>query len=282
MNSVHDIGGMDGFGPVREEANEPVFHEPWEARVFGMTLLRAGVPNPPTLDAGRHRLECLPPAQYLSSTYYERWLAGQEALLLEAGTLTREAVDAKVAQFAADPTLPMPRREDPAFAAEIRRIVRDGRPVTRAIKAKPRFAVGDRVVTRNLHPHGHTRMPRYTRNKRAVIVAHHGAHVFPDTNAHGLGENPQHLYTVRISARELWGDSAEPNECVLIDLWESYLAPDGAATKPSPAQHASSLKAPKAMPGKAKIVKAKRATVKVAARTRIPVRGKAKTTRKNT
>jgi nitrile hydratase subunit beta len=82
MNSVHDIGGTDGFGPVGEEANEPVFHEPWEGRVFGMALLRAGVPNPPTIDASRHGLECLPPAQYISSTYYERWLARQEALIL--------------------------------------------------------------------------------------------------------------------------------------------------------------------------------------------------------
>src|SRR5262249_54887585 len=104
-------------------------------------------------------------------------------------------------------------------------------PVTRLTSDQARFAVGDHVLTRNLNPHGHTRLPRYARGKRGVIVTHHGAHVFPDSNAHGLGENPQHLYTVRISARELWDDAAEPNECVLIDLWESYLAPDGAAAK---------------------------------------------------
>jgi hypothetical protein len=74
-------------------------------------------------------------------------------------------------------------------------------------------------------------LPRYARGKHGVIAAHHGAHVFPDANAHGLGENPQHLYTVRIAARELWGNNAEPNESVLIDMWESYLEKDKAAAK---------------------------------------------------
>src|SRR3984893_6973857 len=125
----------------------------------------------------------------------------------------------------------MPRREDPAVTEHIAHVFRAGNPVTRKIRQKPRFAVGDKIVTRNLNPPGHTRLPRYTRGKRGVIVAHHGAHVFPDTNAHGLGENPQHLYTVRIAVRELWGDSAEPNESVLIDLWDSYLDKDKAAAK---------------------------------------------------
>ncbi len=226
MNSMHDIGGTDGFGPVRTEVDEPVFHAEWEKRVFGMAVLRAGETAPITGDSRRHRLERLPPAQYLGSTYYERWLLRQEALLVEAGTLTREQIDAKVAAFATNPDLPIPRREDPVFAEKIPRIVRNGRPASRQTKAKPRFVVGDKVITRNLNPHRHTRLPRYTRNKHGVIVAHHGAHVFPDSNAHGLGENPQHLYTVRIAARELWGDEAEPKQFVLIDLWESYLVPD--------------------------------------------------------
>jgi len=230
MNSLHDIGGTDGFGPVQAEAEEPVFHEPWERRVFGMVMLRAGDTTQTTGDGRRYRLERLPPAQYLGSTYYERWLARQEELIIESGALTQAEIDAKVAQFAVDPTMPIPRREDPVFAGKIARIVRTGRPAARTIKGKPRFDVGDKVLTRNLNPHGHTRLPRYTRNKHGVIAAHHGAHVFPDTNAHGLGENPQHLYTVRISARELWGPDAEPNECVLIDMWESYIAPDASAT----------------------------------------------------
>jgi nitrile hydratase subunit beta len=227
MNGIHDIGGTDGFGPVLPEPNEPVFHEPWEGRVFAMSMLRAGVPVPTSIDDGRHQIECLPPIQYISSSYYERWLARAEARIVRAGTLTREEIDAKAGQFAANPELVMPRREDPAFAERISAILRAGNPVARAIQEKPRFAVGDRVRTRNLNPPGHTRLPRYARGRQGVITAHHGVHVFPDTNAHGLGENPQHLYNVRISARELWGDTAEPNECVLIDLWESYLEPIG-------------------------------------------------------
>ncbi len=203
MNGVHDIGGMDGFGPIHREADEPVFHEPWESRVVGMLLTGAG-PPPEPLDAFRHRLERLDPIKYLSSSYY----------------------------VAADPDLPMPRREDPARAEHLANAFRAGRPESkRKIRQKPRFAVGDTIVTRNLNPPGHTRLPRYTRGKRGVIVAHHGAHVFPDTNAHGLGENPQHLYTVRIAARELWGGGAEPNESVLIDLWDSYLEKDKTAAK---------------------------------------------------
>jgi len=230
LNSVHDIGGMDGFGPIQHETDEPVFHEPWESRVFGMSMVGGGLP-PITLDARRHQLERLPPVQYLSSSYYERWLARIDADLVEAGTLTREEIDKRMQEFAVEPGLPVPRRDDPARADGIANTVRAGRPATRKIRQKPRFAVGDKIVTRNLNPHGHTRMPRYTRGKRGVIVAHHGAHVFPDTNAHGLGENPQHLYTVRIAMRELWGNSAEPNESVLIDLWESYLDTDKAAAK---------------------------------------------------
>jgi nitrile hydratase len=229
LNGVHDIGGMDGFGPIVRETNEPVFHEPWEGRVFGMLITVALRGDP--VDAFRHRLERLDPAQYLSSSYYQRFLSVMEGALVEAGTLTEEEIETRVRQFSDDPELPMPRREDPAVTEHIAHVFRAGNPVTRQIRQKPRFAVGDKIVTRNLNPHGHTRLPRYTRGKRGLIVAHHGAHVFPDTNAHGLGENPQHLYTVRIAMRELWGDSAEPNESVLIDFWESYLEKDKAAAK---------------------------------------------------
>jgi len=222
MNGVHDIGGMDGFGPVTPQPNEPVFHEPWEGRVFALNLSRAGQP-PSTLDAGRYRQECLDPVVYLASSYYERWLASTEIAIVAGGALTRDEIEARVRQLAADPDRPIPRREDPAIAQAIARALRAGRPVTREIRRQPRFAVGDRIMTRNLNPHGHTRIPRYARGKRGVIAHHHGAHVFPDTNAHGLGENPQHLYSVRFSARELWGDAAEPNESILLDLWESYL-----------------------------------------------------------
>jgi len=229
MNGVHDIGGMDGFGPVRPEAGEPVFHESWEGRVFAMRMAGAGRPREP-IDAGRHRIERLGPVRYLASSYYERWLAAMEQAIVEAGTLTLAEIEARMRSIAANPKRKMPRQKNPAAAEGIVKALRAGKPVTRKVRKPPRFAIGDRVITRNLNPRGHTRLPRYARGKRGVIVLHHGAHVFPDTNAHGQGENPQHLYTVRIAARELWGKAAaEAKEAVLIDLWESYLEDDRAA-----------------------------------------------------
>jgi nitrile hydratase len=228
LNSVHDIGGLDGFGPVQHETDEPVFHEHWESRVFGMT--RAGLP-PTTLDASRHQLERLQPVQYLSSSYYERWLARINSALVEAGILSRKEIDQRIQEIATDPGFSIPHSEDPLRVEAVVNTVRNGRPASRKTRRTPRFAVGNRVVTRNLNPHGHTRLPRYARGKRGVVIAHHGAHVFPDSNAHGLGENPQHLYTVRIAMRELWGTGAKGNESVLLDLWESYLDKVDAVSK---------------------------------------------------
>jgi nitrile hydratase subunit beta len=225
LNGVHDIGGMDGFGPIRRELDEPVFHELWEGRVFAMFLSGAGLP-PTRFDSDRHRLEQIPPLTYLRSSYYERWLVALETGLLQTGTLSQFEIEARVQQFAADPDLPIPRREDAEKAQGFVDALRIGKPVTRKVRQKPRFAVGDKIVTRNLNPHGHTRLPRYARGKRGVVVAYHGPHIFPDTHAHGLGENPQHLFTVRISMHELWATSAGRNESLLIDLWESYLERD--------------------------------------------------------
>ncbi|MGA2410822.1 MAG: nitrile hydratase subunit beta, partial [Candidatus Binataceae bacterium] len=206
-------------------------------RVFALFLLGAGQ-LPHSIDAGRHRLERLDPVRYLASSYYERWLAVMEEAIIEAGNLTRDEIETRMRRIAANPGRKMISREDPARAEGIAAALRAGRPVTRKIRKQPRFTIGGHVITRNLNPHGHTRLPRYARGKRGVIVLHHGAHVFPDTNAHGLGENPQHLYTVRIAARELWGTSAEPKTTVLIDLWESYLEDDRTAKPRSAAAEA--------------------------------------------
>jgi nitrile hydratase subunit beta len=239
MNGVHDLGGMDGFGAIQRETDEPVFHENWEARVFAIGILGAGLPPSP-VDAFRHRIERLDPARYLGSSYYERWLAAAEDALIETGTISSQEIEARIQQLRADPDMPVPRREDPERAGNIARMFRAGNPVTRTVRQKPRFTVGDKVVTRNLNPRGHTRLPRYARGKRGTVMLHHGAHVFPDTNAHGLGENPQHLYTVRISASELWGGGAEPNQSVLIDLWEGYLDTDKTVTRPAARKNQSS------------------------------------------
>lgn len=224
MNGIHDLGGMHGFGPVEREENEPPFHAPWEAVVVAISNATrgSGVLN---IDEFRHGIERMDPAHYLASSYYEHWLDGITRILLEKGEISAEEIDARTAFFAERPDAPAtaalagpppPRRERPADLPH---------GVVREATAPPRFAPGDTVVTRVIHPAGHTRLPRYARGKRGVVHRFHGVHVFPDTNAHGRGEHPQPLYSVRFDARELWGDAAEPGQSVHLDLWESYLLP---------------------------------------------------------
>lgn len=224
MDGVHDLGGMQGFGPVEREENEPVFHWAWEAAVLAM--MRAGGSRGLfNIDEFRHGIERMAPADYLRATYYEKWLDGVTRLLVEKGAVGVEELAARLAFFAGKPDAPAPA----AFSGPPppRRPFNPGwtQDVIRETGAAPRFAPGDAVVTREMHPHGHTRLPRYARGKRGTIHRCHGIHVFPDTNAHGGGEQPQPLYSVRFDARELWGESAEPNQAVHIDLWESYLLP---------------------------------------------------------
>ena len=224
MDGVHDLGGMQGFGPVEREENEPTFHAAWEAAVLAM--MRAGGSRGLfNIDEFRHGIERMVPAHYLRATYYEKWLDGVTRILVEKGVVGAEELAARRAFFERQPDAPAtaplsgPLPPRPPFNQGW---VQDA---IRETGATPRFAPGDPVRTREMHPHGHTRLPRYARGKRGVIHRCHGIHVFPDTNAHGQGEQPQPLYSVRFDARELWGESAEPNQVVHIDLWESYLRP---------------------------------------------------------
>jgi nitrile hydratase subunit beta len=91
--------------------------------------------------------------------------------------------------------------------------------------APPRFSCGDRVRTFSWPATGHTRLPAYARGRSGTVAAWHGAWVFPDSNAHGRGESPQHLYTVAFEGTELWGAEAENGSSVSLDLFESYLEP---------------------------------------------------------
>lgn len=158
------------------------------------------------------------PAEYLRAPYFERWLASLEYNLVHCGLLTDSALADRVAFLREHPGAEAPR----ASAATSPPRTPEPSP---AAPAAPRFAVGDGVRTRNVHPLGHTRLPRYARGKRGTIHRLHGPQIFPDTNAHGLGEHPQPLYSVRFTAHELWGDSAEPRGAVYLDLWDSYLEP---------------------------------------------------------
>jgi nitrile hydratase subunit beta len=224
MNGVHDMGGMHGFGPIPIERDEPVFHEPWEGRVYALGAA-GSLGMFPNIDASRHALETLPPEVYLSSSYYERWLYRAELRLVEMGVITAEELKARVEQYRADPDLPVPRRSDPEIEARARRRFERPQSLHQPDGTPPRFEAGDRVRTKNINPAGHTRLPRYARGKLGVIHRVHGIHVFPDTNAHGMGPQPQGIYSVRFEARELWGDDADGPGHVHLDLWDSYLEP---------------------------------------------------------
>jgi nitrile hydratase subunit beta len=214
LNGAQDLGGMMGFGRIGFAPDEPWFHADWERRAFGLTLAM-GFTGAWNLDMMRHARESLPPAEYLAASYYEIWLKGVERLAVKTGLVSTE-------ELALGRALTEPTAVKRVLRAEdVPGVLARGGPVERAA----RFAVGDRVVTRNMHPKGHTRLPRYARDKEGAIERVHGVHVFPDSNAHGEGENPQWLYTVRFSGRELWGEEADPTLVVSIDAWESYLEP---------------------------------------------------------
>ena len=213
MNGVHDLGGMENMGPVAPETDEPVFHQRWESRVHALVVAS---PTRRNIDEGRHQRELIPGPKYLTMSYYEKWFTGLCDLLVKYGYATRD-------EIAAGEAMPGFKPETPVLTADVvsERLGRRGSYVRDA--APPRFALGDRVRAKNLNPHGHTRLPRYARGHVGVIVASHGAHVFPDSHAHGRGEDPQPLYTVRFTARELWGEAANPKDSVSLDLWEPYL-----------------------------------------------------------
>jgi nitrile hydratase beta subunit len=218
VNGIHDLGGMHGLGPIAPEKSEPVFHQPWEARVYAM-VRAMGAWRKWNIDASRFQREQIPPAEYLRMSYYEKWLAGLCELMVAKGLVTS-------AELASGKPATGALKSAPALKAEqVPALVAKGSPSNRATTATARFQVGQTVRTRNIHPLGHTRLPRYARGRSGVIDRVHGVFVFPDTNALFQGENPQHLYSVKFSARELWGEAAAAQDHIYIDLWESYLEP---------------------------------------------------------
>lgn len=209
MDGAHDLGGMDGYGPIFVERDEPVFHARWEGRVYAMnTAMGArGVWN---IDVGRFAIESLPPATYVTGSYYQLWLAKLEKLLDDFGLIGDR-------DNSSDP--------DSAFtAADVPRVLARG-SYTRPAASAPRFSPGEQVRARNIHPRLHTRLPRYTRGHVGVVEHVHAPNVFPDSIVRGDSEQPQWLYTVRFEGSELWGDDAEPGTEVSIDAFEPYLEP---------------------------------------------------------
>jgi nitrile hydratase subunit beta len=217
MNGAADLGGMMGFGPVVPEPEGEPFHADWERRALAMTLA-IGAAGRWSIDAGRHARESLPPALYLNSSYFTIWITALERLLVDRGLVTAAELAQRKAMRPGEPVRVL-------RAADVAATLAAGSPYDRPVADPPRFAPGQQVRTRNTHPTGHTRLPRYARGRIGVVERVHGAHVLPDASAHGEGEQPQWLYAVRFDGHELWGADAEPGLGVTIEAWESYLEP---------------------------------------------------------
>ncbi|MGY4308847.1 nitrile hydratase beta subunit [Bradyrhizobium sp. USDA 4369] len=216
MDGAHDMGGAAGFGPVRPEPNEPVFHAAWERRALAITLAMA-MPGGWNIDMSRFARENRPPADYLGMSYYQIWLAGLERLMQERHLVEADELAAGKALHPARPVARILTAD--GVAAMLLR----GGPTERAATRPALFAVGDRVRAKAMHPPTHTRLPRYVRGHVGRIDAIRDVHVFPDSNAQGHGEDPQWLYTVSFSGTELWADAPDPLLEVTVDAFEPYL-----------------------------------------------------------
>lgn len=223
MTRPHDMGGRFGDGPVIPEAETPIFHEEWHKRALAITLAcgSLGLWN---IDISRHAREKLAPCDYASFSYYEKWLAALADLLVETGAVT--ATELREGAAGA----PSPLGKSCLKAGEVAAVLARGGPSTRTGGAPAQFAPGDRVLVRTqpenlLVPGGHTRLPAYLAGASGVILRHHGTHVLPDSNAHGLGEAPEPLFAVAFAACDLWAHPENPGDTVIADLWQSYLRP---------------------------------------------------------
>ncbi|MEM7272548.1 MAG: nitrile hydratase subunit beta [Actinomycetota bacterium] len=223
MDGIHDMGGVEGYGPVPYEADEPIeVGDRWEAFSGAalFALLRSGRTN---IDAHRHRIERLDPTRYLPLTYWGRWLAAVESAAVDQGIVTEAEVAEAVATLGHTPATGRPPRMHPPVALESSE---NDPTFIREIERPARFDVGDRVVTAADAPHrGHHRLPRYARGRRGTIARCYPAFTFPDTVAHGRGESPTHVYAVAFDGRELWGPDGDPNQVCHLDLFEPYLRP---------------------------------------------------------
>jgi len=221
MDGIHDLGGKHGFGAPEVEQDEPPFHERWEAAVFTMLRAARAAGAVRNSDQFRHAIERIAPAAYLAHGYYGRWLGGIETLLVEAGVIDRAVLNARVRSLGGDDDALVAARPDPsrkpvAYSPQ-------GPGSQREVARAPRWALDALVRTRAYPVAGHTRLPAYARGRIGTVVAVHGGWVFPDTNADGRGEQPEHLYTIAFAGTELWGPASEPDARVHLDLFESYL-----------------------------------------------------------
>ena len=224
MNGIHDMGGLHGFGEVEVEEDEPVFHGRWEGRVYAMTQV-LDTKEIYNLDEHRHEIELMSTPAYLLDGYYGRWLFAMESILDRKNVVSRAEVDRRVSEIEAGAprTPPAASGRNWPLPAEAR--IRWGAwRHEKDAGITPRFAVGDKVRVRNLHPEGHTRLTSYIRGKTGVVsIVNAQAWVLPDTRAHNAGENLQPVYNVAFAAEEVWGPQGEAGVEVNVDLMEDYL-----------------------------------------------------------
>jgi nitrile hydratase len=203
MDGMHDMGGRQGFGPVRYTLDAKAFHAPWEIRANSLNsfAVRSGLFN---MDEYRHAIERMDPRQYLAAGYYERMLTALVTLCVEKGVVTRE---------------------------ELERLAQGSVPLSSAsgsgrsnAAARQRFQPGDRVRVRADYIPGHVRMPGYVRGKAGVVVAESPAYPFPDAHAHGVPAEDEPTYDVRFRSQDLWPDSSDP-AMIHVGLFQSYLEP---------------------------------------------------------
>ena len=215
MDGIHDLGGKQGFGRIDVLEEEVPFHEPWEARLLGITRAMQRAPDW-NLDRFRFTRECIDPVDYLQRPYFDQWLQTYAALMIGSGVATIEEL-ATGRSNAGTANLGAPMAPQ-AVASAKKAMARFDRPDGKA----PRFAIDDRVRASPHGAPGHTRLPAYVRGRIGQIMRHHGSHVLPDANARGV-EKSEPLYTVGFAAAELWPEAASRSDRVFVDLWESYL-----------------------------------------------------------
>ena len=213
MNSIHDMGGMQGLGELDYQQSEPMFHEPWEGRVHAMAVVL------PLFRGFRTEIESIPAAEYLRMSYYERWLTTLYAQVVKHGLVTTEEIESGRAD--PDSAKATSAVTPEAALARLRRI----RQSDEATDIPAKFSVGQRVRGRNINPTWHTRMPRYTRGKIGFVERDRGVAYLPDNETSADPRKLQHVYLIRFTARELWGEQASPRDSLYIDMWEDYLEP---------------------------------------------------------
>lgn len=224
MNGAHDVGGMHGFGALPPEQTEP-FRQEWERLTFALMMTLTCHTQLWSDNENRYAVETMGNLEYLTASYFERWLHAIETLTVRRGLFTRRELTERAEQLASGRYRTPRPSPDPVLTEQIVSSVRQRSDGRQSSTIQPRFGTGDQVNTTRDSPEGHTRLPRYARGCPGTIVALRGIHIFPDTEAMGNGEHPQPLYTVRFEASDLWGNATRTRDAVMVDLWENHLHP---------------------------------------------------------